>query len=98
MGLIHLEGLVLDPEISPSHLLLSVFLHVGTVASHLVLVYLDSGAAGNFMDWRTAYSLKRTILPLTTPLVVSAIDATVLPGGLLRFQTLPVEMLVGILH
>lgn len=63
-GLIHLEGRVLDPEISPLpfRLLLSVFLHVGA-SSHSVSAYLDSGAGGNFMDWGTASSMRLNLLP-----------------------------------
>ena len=98
-GSIHLEGGVLDPEISPSpsRLFLPVSLHFGA-SSHSVSAYLDSGAAGNFMDWEIASSMRLTLLPLTTPLVVSAIDGTVLPGGPIRFQTVPVKMSVGTLH
>lgn len=98
-GLIHLDGGVLDSEVSPSpsRLLLSVFFHAGA-SSHSVSAHLDSGAAGNFMDWETASSMRLTLLPLSTPLVVLAIDGTVLPGGPIRFQTLPVKMSVGTLH
>ncbi|PIO41175.1 hypothetical protein AB205_0039620, partial [Aquarana catesbeiana] len=50
------------------------------------------------MDWETASSMRLTLLPLTTPLVVLAIDGTVLPRGPICFQTLPVKMSVGTLY
>ncbi|PIO22569.1 hypothetical protein AB205_0016180, partial [Aquarana catesbeiana] len=50
------------------------------------------------MDWGTASSMRLPLLPLTTPLVVLAIDGTVLPGGPICFQTLAVKMSVGTLH
>ncbi|PIO34305.1 hypothetical protein AB205_0015170, partial [Aquarana catesbeiana] len=50
------------------------------------------------MDWETASSMRLTLLSLTTLLVVLAIDGTILPGGPIRFQTLPVKMSIGTLH
>lgn len=66
--------------------------------SHTILAYVDSGEDGNLVDMATVLRLQLPLSPLPSPLLVCAVDGTVLPRGPIQFQTCPLQMAVIVLH
>lgn len=62
------------------------------------LAFIDSGAAGNFLDISFAHTLQIPQLPLSTDIVLRGLDGNPLSEGLIRFQTPPLQLTLGSLH
>ncbi|KAI4874305.1 hypothetical protein NFI96_001219 [Prochilodus magdalenae] len=58
--------------------------------------FIDSGAAGNFMDATVAKALGVPVEPLLIPLPVSAIDRNPLKSGKIKRQTKPILVQAGL--
>ena len=79
------------PEPSVAHMFVYVtFPEFSPHSQHKAFV--DSGAAGNFIDRALAYSLGIPIVPVAVPFPVHALDSRPLWSGLLREGSAPLGM------
>lgn len=67
--------------------------------NHLsITAFIDSGAAGNFLDLELAGSLNIPMLELEAPIIMQGLDGNPLLNGSVRYQTPTGQLLVGRLH
>lgn len=62
---------------------------------HQVCAFVDSGAAGNFMDFKMAQSLAIHPVTLQEPLNITAVDGSPLGSGRVSECTPPFQLKVG---
>lgn len=82
---------------SGDSLLFTVVIHVGQ--KYLALkAFVDSGAAGNFLDLSAARSLGMSTVLLEVPIVMRGLDGQPLSTGLIQYKTPPIRLQVGSIH
>uniref|UniRef100_A0AAQ4PQG4 Gypsy retrotransposon integrase-like protein 1 n=1 Tax=Gasterosteus aculeatus aculeatus TaxID=481459 RepID=A0AAQ4PQG4_GASAC len=88
---------LLCPNISSHQCLLSVTI-IGGKGRVTVPALVDSGSAGNFISRRLVQHLQLATSPCSPPLPITAINNQPLGSGLISQATVPVTLVVGVLH
>ncbi len=82
------------PQPAASGVSLNVSLDWGN-QHHKLQAFLDSGAAGNFMDFTLARHLRIQPITLQEPLTITALDGRPLGSGQVRQCTTPLHLQIG---
>lgn len=82
------------PNLTSPGILLSTHL-IWSDQSHPLNAFVDSGAAGNFMDLEIARHLQVPLTHLDEPLTITALDGGPLGTGRVSLSTIPVYLRVG---
>lgn len=63
--------------------------------THPLKAFIDSGAAGNFMDLEVARRLKVPLTNLDDPLTITALDGRPLGSGQVSLRSIPLYLRIG---
>ncbi len=93
------EGRTVTREATSSHMassgaLLNTYI-LWNDQSHPLKAFIDSGAAGNFMDLEVARHLRVPLTNLDDPLTINALDGRPLGSGEVSLRTIPLYLRVG---
>uniref|UniRef100_A0AAQ4NNK7 CCHC-type domain-containing protein n=1 Tax=Gasterosteus aculeatus aculeatus TaxID=481459 RepID=A0AAQ4NNK7_GASAC len=86
------------PNISQHQCLVPVTIIGSRGQATTVPALIDSGSAGNFISQRLVQQLQLATLPCSPPLSITAINNQPLGSGFISQVTVPVTLVVGVLH
>uniref|UniRef100_A0AAQ4PKW1 CCHC-type domain-containing protein n=1 Tax=Gasterosteus aculeatus aculeatus TaxID=481459 RepID=A0AAQ4PKW1_GASAC len=86
------------PNISQHQCLVPVTIIGSRGQATTVPALIDSGSAGNFISRRLVQQLQLATLPCSPPLSITAINNQPLGSGFISQVTVPVTLVVGVLH